>query len=258
MVSGDRRAPTYDPPFTTPKLTCMEVYSRAAIFRVNFSKMKAILTTLLFLFCLHASAQSISTAVQYDKGTKQGLMLYLPYSEEVAEGTILAKLKEIGFEPETKGSLFWKQNKVNGFYVYKGVVLKGDNPQVVDLYFKVDRRGSKRDNQSVMYLLTSKGGENFISESSDATAFVATRQFLNGFTTETATYKHTLDVQAGEEAVRKAEKKFADLQADEQDLTKKIAKLQDDLRKNKEAQETQKATIDAEKKKLEEMRNTKQ
>lgn len=181
-------------------------------------------------------------------------MLYLPYSEEVAEGTILAKLKEIGFEPESKGSLFWKQNKVNGFYVYKGVALQGETPQLVDLYFKVDRRGSKKDAQSVMYLLTSKGGENFVSETSDAVAYAAAQKFLNGFTAETASYKHTLDVQAQEETLRKAEKRFTELQEEDLDLTKKIARLQDDLRRNKEAQETQKATIENERRKLEEMR----
>lgn len=215
--------------------------------------MKAILP-LLLLFCLHASAQPVNTAIQYDKTTQQGLMLYLPYSEEVAEGTIIAKLKEIGFEPETKGSLFWKQNKVAGFYVFKGVALKGDVPQVVDLYFKVDRRGSKKDKPSVMYLLTSKGSDNFVSETSDPVTFAAAQNFLNGFTTETATYKHTLDVQSQEETVRKAEKKFADLQEEEADMNKKITKLQDDLRKNKEAQESQKATIEEEKKKLEAMK----
>ncbi len=181
-------------------------------------------------------------------------MLYLPYNEEVAEGTILTKLKETGFEPETKGSLVWKQNKVNDFYVLKGVALKGDNPQMVDLYFKVDRRGSKKDNQSVMYLLISKGGENFITEASDSSTYAAAQNFLNGFTSETATYKHTLDVQAQEETVKKAEKKLANLQNDERDLTKKIEKLQDDLRKNKESQVTQQAMIEAEKKKLEEIR----
>lgn len=210
---------------------------------------------LLLLFSgFFSSAQSILTPVPYEKTTKQGLMLYLPYSEEVAEGTILTKLKEIGFEPESKGSLFWKQNKVAGFYMYKGVTLQGDTPQVVDLYFKVDRRGSKKDAQSVMYLLASKGGDNFVSETSDAAAFAAAQKFLNGFTAETATYKHTLDVQAQEEALRRAEKRFADLQEEDQDLTKKIARMQEELRKNKEAQQTQKATIETEKKKLEEMR----
>lgn len=216
---------------------------------------------LFLLFCalaLTAAAQSVSTSVRYDKSNKQGLMLYLPYSQEVAEGTILTKLKEIGFEPQSTGSLFWKQNKVNGFYVFKGVTLQRGSSQPVDLYFKVDRRGSKKDHQSVMYLLTSKGAENFVNDLTDPATFAAAQSFLNGFTSETASYKHTLDVQAQEESVKKAEKKLADLQDEEKDLTKKIEKLQDDLRKNKENQVTQQGTIEGERKKLEEMRSTRQ
>jgi hypothetical protein len=220
--------------------------------------MKQLLPILLSLGCLYATAQSVSTSIKFDKENKQGLMLYLPYSEEVAEGTILAKLKEIGFQPETTGSLFWKNSKVNGFYAFKGVALKGDTPQVVDLYFKVDRRGSKKDNQSVMYMLTSKGAENFASDVSDPIVYTAAQTFLNGFTTETATYKHTLDVQSQDESVKKAEKRLQDLQDDERDLNKKIAKLQEDLRKNKEGQLSQQATIESERRKLEEMRGTKQ
>lgn len=185
-------------------------------------------------------------------------MLYLPYSQEVAEGTILTKLKEIGFEPQSTGSLFWKQNKVNGFYVFKGVSLKGEPSQIVDLYFKVDRRGSKKDNQSVMYLLTSKGAENFVTDASDAGAYSAAQSFLNGFVSQTATYKHTLDVTAQEEVVKKAEKKLTDLMEEERDMNKKLAKLQEDLRKNKEGQVTQQATIEAERRKLDEMRMPKQ
>jgi hypothetical protein len=220
--------------------------------------MKAVFQLLLFFSYLSVSAQTVSTAIRYDKTNKQGLMLYLPYSQEVAEGTILTKLKEIGFEPESKGSLFWKQDKVNGFYVFKGVVLKGDNPEVVDLYFKVDRRGSKRDNQSVMYMLTSKGAENFITDLSDPATYAAAQNFLNGFTTETASYKHTLDIKAQEETVKKAEKKLLDLQEDERELNQKITRLQEELRKNKETQVTQQATIEAERKKLDEVKGEKQ
>ncbi|RYZ49290.1 MAG: hypothetical protein EOO14_20895 [Chitinophagaceae bacterium] len=192
--------------------------------------MKALFPLLLLFVFATASAQSVSTSVKFDKANKQGLMLYLPYSQEVAEGTILTKLKEIGFEPQSSGSLFWKQNKVNGFYA---------------------------DNQSVMYLLTSKGGENFITDMTDAPTFAAAQKFLNGFTSETATYKHTLDVKAQEETVKKAEKKLADLQKDERDMSEKVAKLQEDLRKNKEAQTSQQSTIESERRKLDEMRGVK-
>jgi len=215
--------------------------------------MKAILSLLLFVG-LQASAQSVSTSVKFDKTDKPALMLYLPYSQEVAEGTILTKLKEIGFEPESKGSLFWKQSKVNGFYAFKGVTLKGDKTELVDLYFKVDRRGSKKDNQSVMYMMTSKGGENFISDMSDASTFSSAQRFLNGFVSETASYKHTLDIKTQEETVKKAEKKLVDLVGDEKDMANKIAKLQEEMKKNKEAQINQQALIEAEKRKLADMK----
>jgi hypothetical protein len=216
--------------------------------------MKSILSLLLLVMFATASAQSVSTSVKFDKTDKPALMLYLPYSQEVAEGTILTKLKEIGFEPESKGSLFWKNNKVNGFYAFKGVTLKGDKTELVDLYFKVDRRGSKKDNQSVMYLLTSKGGDNFINDASDAGTFAAAQRFLNGFVGETASYKHTLDIKTQEETVKKAEKKLSDLVGDQKDMEAKIAKLQEDLKKNKEAQINQHALIESEKKKLADMK----
>lgn len=220
--------------------------------------MRNLLPILLLLFYTTASAQTVNTSVRFDKDNKQGLMLYLPYSQQVAEGTILTKLKEIGFEPELSGSLLWKQNKRNGFYVYKGVVLKGENNYIVDLYFKVDSRGNSKEAQSVMYMLTSKGGDNFITETSDATVYTAAQTFLNGFATETALYKHTLDVQSQAETVKKAEKKLIDLHEEEKELNKKLIKLQEDLRRNKEAQVTQEATIDVERKKLEEKRTAKQ
>lgn len=220
--------------------------------------MKAILSLLLSVMFASASAQSVSTSVKFDKTNKPALMLYLPYSQEVAEGTILTKLKETGFEPESKGSLFWKNNKVNGFYAFKGVTLRGEKTELVDLYFKVDRRGSKKDNQSVMYLLTSKGGDNFINDASDAGTFSAAQKFLNGFVGETASYKHTLDIKTQEETVLKAEKRLTDLRDEEIDLQNKITKLQEDLKKNKEAQVNQQSQIETEKKKLADMKVVKQ
>ncbi|GAA4739369.1 hypothetical protein [Flavisolibacter ginsenosidimutans] len=212
--------------------------------------MKAIFSVLLLAFCGFANAQAVSTTVKFNKADRPALMLYLPYSQDVAEGTIVTKLKEIGYEPETKGSLFWKQNKVDGYYAYKGVVLKGENNQLVDLYFKVDRRGNKKDNQSVIYMLTSKGGENFVTDASEPQAYNSAQTFLNGFVAQTASYKHNLDVTAQEETVKKAEKKLTDLMDEEKDLTKKLTKLQDDLTKNKQAQANQQVTIESERKKL--------
>src|SRR5688572_15612743 len=216
--------------------------------------MKATLLLLLLAIGVSASAQSVSTTVKFNKTDKPALMLYLPYSQEVAESAILTKLKEIGFEPESTGTLLWKQTKVDGFYAFKGVTLKGDKTEVVDLYFRVDRRGSKKDHQSVMYLMTSKGGDNFVPATSENSTFASSQRFLNGFVSETASYQHTLDLKAQEETLVKAEKKLTILLDDEKILNEKITKLQEELKKNKDAQINQQAHVDAEKKKLAEMR----
>lgn len=220
--------------------------------------MKTIITSLLVGFSFFASAQSVGTSLKFNKADRPALMLYLPYNQDVAEGTILTKLKEIGFEPETKGSLFWKQNKVDGFYVYKGVVLKGEKNELVDLYFKVDRRGSKKDNQSVIYMMTSKGAENFITDASEPGVYTQAQTFLNGFVTNTAEFKHTLDIKTQEETVKKSEKKLKDLMDDESDMNNKITKLQEEVKKNRETQINQQALIEAEKRKLADMKLVKQ
>jgi hypothetical protein len=193
--------------------------------------------------------QTMSTTINYNKTEKPGLMLLLPYKESVAEGAILENLKKTGYDPETKGKFFWKQNKVDGFYTFKNVNL---NNNLVDLYFKVDQK-TRRNEQSTIYLLVSKGDENFITDS-DTGIYESAKKFLNGFTAETADYKLHLDVVAQENAVKDAEKKLEKLRDNEKDIEKKISQLQDDLKKNRENQVSQAANIEAEKKKLEELK----
>jgi len=48
---------------------------------------------------------------------QQALVLELPKTTNDVEGTILKKLKQIGYNPETQGHVFWRKNTVDGFYV---------------------------------------------------------------------------------------------------------------------------------------------
>ena len=56
----------------------------------------------VFLGCLGASSQSNFTTITINKKLQPGLVLELPNNTVVAEGTILQKLKETGYTPETK------------------------------------------------------------------------------------------------------------------------------------------------------------
>ena len=205
-----------------------------------------------------ACAQSSPTIVKYNKTSKPALMLSLPYTEEIAEGAIVQKLKEIGYNPESKGSLFWKKNTIDGYYVFKGVALRDLNGEVVDLYFKVDRKSKKDKDQSYIYMMVSKGDEQFISEETQPLIYSSSTRFLNGFTEYGASYKMDVDIKNQDDAVQAAQKKYTRLRDDEADFVKKITDLESKLKNNREQQETQLKVIEAEKKKLEDLRAKKQ
>jgi hypothetical protein len=211
--------------------------------------MNKFLTAILVLMVGQVTAQSVNSSIVFNKIDRFALMLTVPYKESVAEGAIVDNLKKTGYDAETKGKFFWKQNKVNGFYSFKSVNLNGN---LVDLYFKVDQK-SKKSDKSNIYLLVSRGEENFIGRE-DTAAYNSARRFLDGFTTETATYKLQLDIKAQDEIVQDAEKKLSRLKDNEKDMERKIEQLQNDLKKNREQQADQTKVIEAEKKKLDELR----
>ena len=205
----------------------------------------------IFLFVistLPAVSQTLPTSINYNKTTQQGLMLELPYSQDVCEGFIVNSLKNIGYDPESKGKLFWKNNKVNGFYTFKNVSIQGIS-HPVDLYFKVDQKSRRQKDESIIYLLVSNGDEKFIT-SEDSTTYNVAQKLMNDFVAKSAAYKLSLDIKAQEDAIKDAEKKLANQKETEKDLSKKIDKLQEELKRNRADQVTQQAIIENEKKKL--------
>jgi len=182
-------------------------------------------------------AQSSATSVKYNKASKPALMLLLPYNEEIAEGAIVQKLKEIGYNPESKGSLFWKKNTVDGYYVFKGVALRDLNGQVVDLYFKVDRKSKKEKEQSYIYMMVSKGDEQFVSSETEPSIFSSSTEFLNRFSEYGASYKMDVDIQNQDEKLQAAQKKYTNLRDDESDYVKIIADLEEKLKNNRQQQD---------------------
>ena len=215
----------------------------------NHTTMNNIIGVLALLVSAAANAQPVNSTVVFNKVDRPALLLSVPYKESVAEGAIVENLKKTGYDAETKGKLFWKQNKVNGFYTFKNVNLNGN---LVDLYFKVDQKSKKAD-QTNVYLLVSKGDDKFIGRE-DTAVYNSAKRFLDGFVSETAAYKHQLDIKAQEETISESEKKLIKLKEAQSDLEKKIEQLQNDLKKNKEQQVTQEKQIELEKKKLEEMK----
>lgn len=213
------------------------------------------LSLLLLAIINFAGAQASVTTASYNKTSQPALKLELPYSEEVCEDFILASLKKTGYDVETKGKLFWKQNKLNGYYTFKDVRLDGLDHSV-DLYFKVDQKGRKSKEESVIYMLIGRGEDYFIS-SSDDNVYYAAKKFMNGFVDESAAFKLDLDIKNQEETIKNAEKKLEKLKDNEKDMNKKIEQLQKDVKKNQEDQKDQEKAIENEKKKLEDLKSQK-
>jgi len=224
------------------------------LFKVTPMKRIFYTAALLVLVSTISYAQSSPVTIMFKKDPKQGLAITLPVGTDVAEGTILQKLKENGYTPETKGALFWKKNKIDGFYVFNGVQLPSLNNQTLDLYFKVDPKSRRDKNNSNLSLLVSKGYDNFVTGETDTATYGAVKRFLDSFDDKTQTFKLNLDIKAQEETVKKAEEKLAAAISAEAKMNSQIEDLQAKIRTSKADQENITVDIENQKRTLEDLK----
>lgn len=209
---------------------------------------------LLFILAISmiaARAQSSYTTIQYKKSMQPALVLELPNSTKDVEGTILEKLKKTGYNPETQGHVFWKKNKIDGFYVFNDVVLPSVSTQKLDMYFKVVQKNNEQKDNTTLYLLVSSGNENFASPEVDTSLWNSSMIFLNSFVEKTTAYSLERDIIDQGIVVKDAQKKLQALQKDEKELAEKIRKYQDDLLHNQSNQKDQQLEIENQQKLLE-------
>ena len=191
-------------------------------------KKQYMLVIVLVTGIIAARAQSSSTTIQYNEKMQPALVLELSNTTDEAEGTIIQKLKETGYNVETQGHLFWKKNKIDGFYVFNNVVLPSLSNQKLDMYFKVVQKNKEEKNNSTVYLLVSSGNENFVSPDGDTTLWNSSKMFLNGFVDKTTAYSLEHHIKEQENKVKESQDKLGKLQKDEKDLADKITKNQED------------------------------
>ena len=201
------------------------------------------LVIILVTSMITARAQSSYTTIQLKNSMQPALVLELPNTASDVEGTILLKLKQIGYSPETKGQLFWKKNKIDGFYVFNKVRLPSLSTQLLDVYFKVEQKNADEKSNSTLYLLVSSGNGIFASPVVDNLLWDNSQMFLNSFLEKTVAYNLEQSITAQENTVKNSQKKFETLQLNEKDLAGKIKKYQDELVINQERQKDQQLDI---------------
>lgn len=178
--------------------------------------------SLLFLSVLvlafSAFSQAYENDIQYAKKKQQGLAIDYSFPPEAVENAFVKKVEKMGYKPkEEKGIL----NRDKGFLVYKNIFLSDINRDRMDYMIKVERKSRKSSDESVLYMIMMKDGQNAMAIM-DAYDVGNAKSFLNNMLPDIEAANLELQIKAQEEVVAKAEKKMSDLKSDQQSLEKKL------------------------------------
>jgi hypothetical protein len=206
--------------------------------------MKYIATLVFFFTSAAALAQSATTTVEYQKINRQGVVNELPFSEKTVRNAIDSKMEQLGY----KG----KDSK--GFTVYKGVKLAELGSDSYDLYFMADKKSRRDKENSSLTLMVSKGYDNFVADSSDATLMNNAKTYMNNIKDMVAAYDLEQQIMAQEDAIKKADKKYNNLVDDGVSLEKKRRNIEKDIEDNKKDQANQQTELEKQKQILETLR----
>ncbi len=204
--------------------------------------------TFLFLlmipvFSATVFSQAYEGTIEYSKKKQQAFMIDYPYPPEAVENALVKKMEQLGYKSKEERGLF---NKDKGFRVYKSAFITDISESSMDYAFKVEAKGKKDKDQSVVYLVLIKDGENAKS-TFEAAGVEKGKSFLNNLLPLMEEAGLELQIKNQEETVTKAEKKLSNLKDDQTSMEKKIKKLQEDLIDNAKNQENQQKEIEAQK-----------
>jgi hypothetical protein len=199
-------------------------------------KRMLIVSLVLVLVCMSGFSQSGATLgkIEYQKGEKQVAIIELSYRPDVVEGALKNKLQTATV----------KEERIKGMQVFKGARVTSTDGQVVDMYFRVDRRGGKESNQSVVYLILGRPNENVaLRAADDAYRLDDARDFLNELPPVVAAYDLDVKIKSQEDLIKKSEKTIRGLSDDQKIYEKRIKDLEDKLAQNRKDQEKQTADL---------------
>lgn len=167
------------------------------------------------------------------------------FSEEIIQTVLRERLS----------GLDAKDEKRNGFIVYKGIRITELSPDKLDLYIRIDQAEGKEHDNTVVRLLVSRGYDNFIREGTDQQIIDNLKTFLQSLQSAAEALSLKRNIEAQEELLKKAERRRNDLIDDLAELRKKIAKLQNELDEKTVSLNQQQTVVDKEALRLQELRS---
>lgn len=213
------------------------------LYQQNSPVMKKIFLSLLVALAFEniISAQAYGGTIEYDKKKQEAFMIDYPYPPEAVENAISKKMAKLGYKPKEEKGLF---NKDKGFKVYKDAFITDINADRMDYIIKVESKSRKNQDESVVYMIILKDGNNAKS-GFDVLQTEKTKTFLSGLQPDVIAENLELDIKAQEEAVGKAEKKLRGLKDDQNDLEKKLKDNQSAQKDTEKEIEAKKQALDA-------------
>ena len=203
--------------------------------------MKQIFLLLISAITINISAwsQAYEDKIQYDKKKQQAIAIDYSYPADAVQNAIVQKLGKMGYKPkEEKGIL----NRDKGFLIFKNAYVTDISNDKMDFIIKVERKSRKESDESTLYLIMNKNGENALLKMQPDDINRA-KSFLNDMLPEVEAADLEIRIKDQQETVARAEKKLSNLKDDQISLEKK---LQD----NKAAQEATQKDIEAQKQAL--------
>ncbi|MEO8403880.1 MAG: hypothetical protein ABI480_04780 [Chitinophagaceae bacterium] len=210
---------------------------------------------LLFMAALWISStavfsQSYSGKIDYEKKKQDAVVIDYSYSQEAVENALIQKIEGMGNKAREQKGLF---NRDKGFIVFKNASVSDISDRSMDYIVKIERKSRKEKDETTVYLVLNKDGENVLTDM-DVETMSRVKSFLDHLLPDVEAADLELQIKAQEATVTKAEKKFKDLQDDQQSMEKKIKDLQDNLRTNAKNQEQQQKEIENQRQSLEMLR----
>ena len=183
-------------------------------------------TTLLSFFLLTQTPALFAQYAQhgtttFSKNARACLYADYPYDASLVEGALKKKLGDAGLVSDSKAG--------DGFRVYKGVVFNVLSAEKIDLYWKVEEKKP----QATVYLMASKGYDNFLKRETDSLILENGLAFLNRFANDVQAFKLNRDMAAQQERITDEEKKARALAKEAESLQKQKSKLESKIATNR-------------------------
>jgi hypothetical protein len=177
-------------------------------------------------------SQAYEGSIEFDKKKQQAFMIDYNYPPESVEAAIVQKMESMGYKAKEEKGLF---NKDKGFLVFKSAFIPDISASSMDYIVKVERKSRREKDESVVYMIIMKDGNN-AKDGFQAENVGSAKRFLNDLLPNVEASHLEFQIRAQEEVVVKAEKKLKNLQDDKKDMEEKIRKLQGDIKTNEKNQ----------------------